>query len=142
MASYASLLDGTFRVVEIDPNGRKFDKVSRLHLREVGDPSERVEMIMDIHAELFKVRPNTELSINLLLDSTPVEYIESDQPSILQDYDYVMYGTCFKFATDKDNDNLLTVLISCGGLIVTIKGNKAKLPNFTLDSRIYVMLRV
>ena len=58
--------------------------------------------------------------------------------NLIDEYDYVMHGKIFE---DKVEGDKLTVFISFGGLLMSIKGNSQNLKSLEMDSRIYLCLK-
>ncbi|KAL0019043.1 hypothetical protein WJX77_008937 [Trebouxia sp. C0004] len=99
-----------FEVLEKDPDGKRFDKVSRI--RAHSDMYE-MDLLLDINSDLYPVDVADKFSLAL---STTLHRNNEDFPdyydkdlatqhgkgTLLDDYDYVMHGKVFKF---KDNHN-------------------------------------
>mmetsp|Transcript_25299 Transcript_25299/g.17883 ORF Transcript_25299/g.17883 Transcript_25299/m.17883 type:complete len:101 (-) Transcript_25299:85-387(-) len=64
----------------------------------------------------------------------------SGMGSLLEQYEYVMHGKIFKYQHDENKD-VITVFMSFGGLLMSIKGEFKSLKNLEIDSRIYLLLR-
>jgi DNA-directed RNA polymerases I, II, and III subunit RPABC3 len=103
MSTSTALLEDTFEIIEVDPDGKKFDKVSRLVCR---GESYDMDLVLDVHSDLFKVRPQDKFKMmiasTLRLDGAPEsdEYEDLRGPSLLEKYQYVMYGQVFRFEHD------------------------------------------
>ncbi|GIL58720.1 hypothetical protein Vafri_13723 [Volvox africanus] len=140
------LFEDVFDVVDKDPDGKKFDSVSRFICHS--DLYE-MDLHIDLNTELFPLQRNDKFSLvlawTLNLDATPgSEKYDAEFPAIsgrrtlMDNYDYVMYGKVFKY---KDNNMKVEVYISFGGLLMKLAGDPAKLEPIEVDSNIYLLLK-
>ncbi|GIL83442.1 hypothetical protein Vretimale_11194 [Volvox reticuliferus] len=140
------LFEDVFDVVDKDPDGKKFDSVSRFVCHS--DLYE-MDLQIDLNTELFPLQRNDKFSLvlawTLNLDATPgSEKYDADFPAIsgrrtlMDNYDYVMYGKVFKY---KDNNMKVEVYISFGGLLMKLAGDPVKLEPIEVDSNIYLLLK-
>lgn len=96
------LLDDLFTVTAVDPEGKKFDRVSRL--KATGE-NLSIDLVLDVNSEIYPVtlgdRLNIALSKTLNLDGSPSDEgswrPDATGPSLADKYEYVMYGKLFKF---------------------------------------------
>ncbi|GFR42102.1 hypothetical protein Agub_g2944 [Astrephomene gubernaculifera] len=140
------LFEDVFDVRDKDPDGKKFDNVSRFVCRS--DLYE-MELHIDINTELFPLQRNDKFSLvlawTLNLDATPgSEKYDAEFPAIsgrrtlMDNYDYVMYGKVFKY---KDNNTKVEVFISFGGLLMKLAGDPTKLEPIEVDNNVYLLLK-
>ncbi|GLC37441.1 hypothetical protein PLESTB_001585400 [Pleodorina starrii] len=140
------LFEDVFDVVDKDPDGKKFDSVSRFVCHS--DLYE-MDLHIDLNTELFPLQRNDKFSLvlawTLNLDATPgSEKYDAEFPAIsgrrtlMDNYDYVMYGKVFKY---KDNNMKVEVYISFGGLLMKLAGDPAKLEPIEVDSNVYLLLK-
>jgi DNA-directed RNA polymerase I, II, and III subunit RPABC3 len=117
------IFEDIFLVQDIDKDGKKFDRVSRLFCRS---ETYEMELILDINTEIYPMEPGQKFTMALArtlnLDGTPDEggmlrcflsrfprpilkslsvYDQSDKRTIADDYSYVMYGKVFKYTHEK-----------------------------------------
>lgn len=59
--------------------------------------------------------------------------------SLADDYDYVMFGTVYKFEESQDNDKM-AVYISFGGLLMRLEGGYRSLSNLKQENA-YILIR-
>ena len=119
------LFQDSFKITAVDPDGKKFDRVSRLICH--GDTF-GMKLTIDVHSELFRCK--TEDKIVMTLNSTirpdgepGADYYEPPTgPTLLDDYDYAMHGQVFHFE-DKEENNV-AVYVSYGGLLMRLEGNR------------------
>jgi DNA-directed RNA polymerase I, II, and III subunit RPABC3 len=90
-------------------------------------------LVLDLHGELFMI--NEDDTLDLVLASSTDE-------KLMKKYDYVMFGRVFKFETSTIKDEEMTsVLISYGGLIMRLTASPQQLKPIEPDSDVYLLLR-
>lgn len=142
------LFEDVFDVLDKDPDGKKFDSVSRFVCHS--DLYE-MDLHIDINTDLFPLQRNDKFSLvlawTLNLDATPgSDKYDAEFPTIsgrrtlMDNYDYVMYGKVFKY---KETANQLKVelLVSFGGLLMKLSGDPAKLEAIEVDHNVYLLLK-
>ncbi|GME86672.1 unnamed protein product [Ambrosiozyma monospora] len=143
-----TLFDDVFNVQSVD--SARYDKVSRIIASSTS--SQDTKLTLDINTELFPVSTSDTLTITLaktlsLDDSTAEEFLSSNgswrppkpnQRSLMDEYDYVMYGTVYKFEEGK-NDKI-SVYVSFGGLLMCLEGNYRSLSNLKQEN-LYILIR-
>ncbi|KAF0974469.1 hypothetical protein FDP41_006501 [Naegleria fowleri] len=140
-----ALEDKFFEVKRIDPEGKKFDKVSRLYC----ESEDEMELVIDINTDIFPVDFGDKLTLSLATSlevsggaasaatkkssehgassaaKKTKDYFDpslgtEDKPSLMDQYDYVMYGRVYKYQP-KDNFekekletfNILNLILIC-----------------------------
>ena len=95
------LLDDVFEIGAVDPDGKKFDKVSRIQAKS---DNYNMQLLLDINIELYPVRTGMKFTLVLTkyiafdTSGAPVEAEHAwRMPSLADKYEYVMYGRVFKF---------------------------------------------
>lgn len=78
----------------------------------------------------------------LALDGSPDSgaFDQSGNPSLLDQYDYVMYGKLYKWS-QAEPKKPVEVYVSFGGLLMRLRGDPNHLSKLQVDSRIYLLLR-
>ncbi|KAK5583147.1 hypothetical protein RB653_004737 [Dictyostelium firmibasis] len=136
------LFEDTFEVKEIDPDGKKFDRVSRFVCY-----SENYEMDLQIDIathiyplghERFKMVLASSLNLDGSSDNSGLH--DTNKPSLADKYDYVMYGKIFKYQKENSSSKV-SVFASFGGLLVLLQGDPRYLPGIELDARIYLLIK-
>ena len=61
------------------------------------------------------------------------------QPTLLDRYDYGMYGKVFQY--DHEGGNMVAIYASFGGLLMCLRGEQRHLHMIHNDTRIYCLLR-
>eukprot|EP01133_Synstelium_polycarpum_P017260 gene17260-20569_t len=136
----STLFEDTFEVKEIDPDGKKFDRVSRfLCYSESYEMDLHIDIATHIYPmghEKFKLVLAQSLSLDGSLDSG----YDSGKPSLADKYDYVMYGKIFKYQKDNSSSKV-AIFASFGGLLMLLQGDPRYLPGLELDARIYLLIK-
>ncbi|KAI9261161.1 RNA polymerase [Sporodiniella umbellata] len=154
MSTENTLFQDIFDIREIDPEGKRFDRVSRLVAR-----SENYEMdlTMDFNSEIYPLKIGEKFSLvlasSLSLEATSstggVEKRESwreRQPGerdLSDEYEYVMFGKVYKFEDSNKGavGQQVSVYISFGGLLTSLEGDYRHLQNLTVGENIYLLIR-
>ena len=108
--------------------------------------SYEMDMVLDVNTEVYPVREgdrfNCAIASTLSLDGKPDsgEYDPSGAPSLLDRFEYAMYGRFFKFEQSATDDRS-TIFISFGGLLMALTGDQRHLANLKPDSKLYLLMR-
>lgn len=134
-----------FSVESIDKG--RYNKVSRITGQSSSSPE--IKITLDINSELFPVKDNDSLTISLASslgnESSMLTSNGSWRPpkqgdrSLADDYDYVMYGTVYKFEESNSTDKM-AVYISFGGLLMCLEGGYRSLSNLKQENA-YILIR-
>ncbi|GAA0143510.1 DNA-directed RNA polymerase [Lithospermum erythrorhizon] len=139
------LFEDIFHVDQLDPDGRKFDKVTRIEAR-----SDQFDMLMhlDINNEIYPMRVGDKFTMALAptlnLDGTPDSgyYTPGARRSLAEDYDYVMHGKLYRVSEDIKSMPVKTDLyVSFGGLLMMLKGDRSVAAKFELDQKLFILIR-
>ncbi|OWM74851.1 DNA-directed RNA polymerases II, IV and V subunit 8B-like [Punica granatum] len=147
------LLEDVFRVEKLDPDGKKFDKVTRIEAR-----SERFDMFMhlDINSEIYSMAAGEKftmaLATTLNLDGTPDSgyYTPGQRKSIADKYEYIMHGKLYKISEEdpvkaaakgSGRGVKAEIYVSYGGLLMMLRGDPSNLHKFDLDQRLFLCIR-
>lgn len=68
----------------------------------------------------------------------------SRKESLLDAYEYVMYGLVYKYQSETGNKDAgvkVSVFVSFGGLLMKLTGDPAKLNVLEVDSKVYLLMR-
>ncbi|GMM37572.1 DNA-directed RNA polymerase core subunit [Saccharomycopsis crataegensis] len=138
-----TLFDDIFVITEID--NANYDKVSRVTARSKS--SQEIQLTIDINHDLFPIEMNETLTVALtasLTESSETGESVSWRPpragehSLADDYDYVMYGTVYKFNEGKDDK--ISVFVSFGGLLMCLEGPYRSLSSLKQE-HVYILIR-
>jgi len=142
MADSSTLFEDTFEVAKLNPDGKKFDRVSRIVAR--GETYE-VDLTLDVATEVYPLRVGDKFTLvlasTLRLDGKPDEdtFNQDGKPTLLDQFEYGMCGRTFKF--DHVRDNVVSVIASFGGLLMQLQGEQRHLIRVRMDQRVYCLLR-
>lgn len=140
------LLDDIFEITAVDPDGKKFDKVSRIQAR-----SDNYDMLvlLDVNFELYPLQKGQKFTLvltkSITLDSTgaPMDADEAWRPSagptLADKYEYVMYGRVFKF--EDISSSKMAAYVSYGGLLMRLEADPRHFIDITIGSNIYLLMR-
>ncbi|XP_021648665.1 DNA-directed RNA polymerases II, IV and V subunit 8B [Hevea brasiliensis] len=135
-------MEDIFVVEAID---KRFDKVSRIEGR-----SERLEMFMqlDVNTEIYPIKKEEKYALlitpTLHTDGTGDTgyYGQGKQGSIADKYEYIMYGKLYKIQEEGSGADIKAeLLISFGGLLMSLKGNPDYIAEFQLDQKYFLCMR-
>lgn len=145
----AQILEDIFEVLEKDPDGKKFDKVSRIKCRS--DLYE-MDMILDVNVDIYPIDVSEKLVVvlanTLNLDGTPGpatfdgSLATSSRPTLMDKFEYVMHGKVFKYKDNSSTGQLKAdVYVSFGGLLMQLTGDPKRLEELDIDQNIYLLIR-
>ena len=138
----AVLFEDTFEVAKLNPDGKKFDRVSRVVAR--GETYE-VDLTLDVASEVYPLKLGDKFTLvlasTLRLDGKPDEdtFNQDGKPTLLDQFEYGMCGRTFKF--DHVRDNVVSVIASFGGLLMQLQGEQRHIIRVRMDQRVYCLLR-
>lgn len=115
--------EDTFSVSTIDAEGKRFDKVSRATCQSLHDKT--CSLTFDYHNLLLP------LSVQ---DKIKVSFNTSDSNDTLGACDYATNNIIFKI----EQKDLLTVVLSAGGLLTSISLDKSKMANIVNGQNVYI----
>ncbi|XP_043693598.1 DNA-directed RNA polymerases II, IV and V subunit 8B-like [Telopea speciosissima] len=139
------LFEDIFTVTRLDPDGKKFDKVSRIEAR-----SEQFDMYMqlDVNTEIYPLHVGEKFTMvlanTLSLDGTPNTgyFTQGNRKSLADKFEYVMHGKLYKISEEGSGANVkVEMYVSYGGLLMMLKGDPSNAANFELDQRLFLLMR-
>jgi len=142
------LFEDIFDVKDIDPEGKKFDRVSRLHCES---ESFKMELILDINSWVYPMDLGDKFRLVLATTLREDGYAESNEwspldsgPSRADSFEYVMYGKIYRIEGDESSDattSRLSAYVSFGGLLMRLQGDANNLHGFEVDRHIYLLMK-
>ncbi|KAI5454432.1 DNA-directed RNA polymerases I, II, and III subunit RPABC3 [Naganishia albida] len=145
------LFTNVFTVTDIDKEGKKFDKVSRMTGYA---QNEAIEVHLDYACELYQFKTGAKAHIALArsLDTgvsgsadggreAKREMWRGGEQGLAEDYDYVMYGKIYKFDESRKGDSQTTAYLSFGGLLMAIRGSYRSLANLVIGENVYLLVK-
>lgn len=108
--SQGILFEDTFQVLNLDKDGKKFDRVSRLQARS---ESYNTHLTLDVNTQIYQIGGSDRFAFMLASTLNPDDMEEDNQdtkvwnPQVLEnsranDYDYVMHGKVYKAHEEGD----------------------------------------
>ncbi|KAI9081619.1 hypothetical protein K1719_036505 [Acacia pycnantha] len=131
------LFDDIFKVEEVDPDGKKYDKVSRIVAK-----SEKCDMYMllDVHTELYPLTKNERFL--MVLSPSLVLNTKDGKVSIQDKFEYIMHGRLYNITQEgSEDENEVEVYTSFGGLQMMLRGNSSHCLKFVMDQNMFLLLR-
>ncbi|CDW53945.1 RNA pol Rpb8 domain containing protein [Trichuris trichiura] len=148
------IFDDLFVVKEIDPDGKHFDRVSRLFC---DSESFKVSLILDVNTQLYPVKLDEKfrimLSSTLREDGFPEEdeYDPTFTCQRLENFEYIMYGKVYRIESDESAgtdslyydfvDAVVSIYASFGGLLMRLQGDANYMHGFEIDSNVYLLMK-
>ncbi|XP_024045476.1 DNA-directed RNA polymerases II, IV and V subunit 8B-like [Citrus clementina] len=138
-------MQDTFIVDKINPDGKKFDSVSRIEAE-----GESLEMLMtlDVNTDVYPIKKNEKhvvlLTSTLNKDGSAVGdyYTQTGRDSIADKFDYIMQGKIYRISEEGSGANVKAeIYVSFGGLLMLLKGNPSYVSEFDLDQRLFLCMR-
>lgn len=140
-----TLFDDIFNITEVD--SARYNKVSRI--LGTSTTTSDIKLTLDINSDLFPVKANDSITVSLASslsldgeDNTNINGSwrppKASDKSLADDYDYVMYGTVYKF--EETSDDKISVYVSFGGLLLCIEGGYRNLSNLKQEN-LYLLIR-
>jgi len=143
------LFEDIFDVKEIDPDGKMFMRTSRIH----GDSeSYKMDLILDIASMVYPMKAGEKfrlvLAESLNTDGVANEGGEMDEydprwemrSTRADDFEYVMYGKCYRIDDDESRTRL-SCYISYGGLLMRLQGDAQNLSPIKQDRWVYLLIK-
>ncbi|ORX56921.1 RNA polymerase, partial [Hesseltinella vesiculosa] len=146
------LFQDIFDIKDVNPNGKRFDRVSRVIARS---ENFEMELTLDINSELYPVdiadKVSFVLASTLSLDaSAGTDTRESwrerapGEHDLSDEYEYVMYGKVYRYedsAGASGNGQKVSVYASFGGLLMCLEGDYRHLQKINVGEHIYLLMR-
>ena len=139
--------EAMFETIDQDPDGKKFDRVSRFVCRST--PYGDSELTLDVNVDVYPIEIGAKftyvLASTLNTDGSPEDpttYDQSKKESLADEYEYVMHGKCYK-KTEEDDDaaEKTATYISFGGLLACVKTDAKAMSEVDVDDRLYCLMR-
>eukprot|EP00039_Didymoeca_costata_P003295 m.66675 g.66675 ORF g.66675 m.66675 type:complete len:134 (+) comp11823_c0_seq1:343-744(+) len=126
------LFSSFFSLVGRDPDGAKFDRLSRLVAVSKSKP--KYELLLDINVTLFPIEEGDDFELSLVNSLT-----DDDGADVSEGYSYVMHGKIYR--SEPVEGKFLAIYVSFGGLLMRIRGSAKELSSLHVDDYIYIMLK-
>lgn len=137
------IFDDIFKVQRVNPDGKKYDKVTRIEAR-----SEKCDMFMqlDVNTEIYPIDKEERFLVAL---STTLS-LEGGQKSLADKFEYIMHGKLYKISDEPGAKTLdgssgpgvtVDIYVSFGGLQLMLKGDPSHCGGFELDQKLFLLMR-
>ncbi|KAF3451021.1 hypothetical protein FNV43_RR07110 [Rhamnella rubrinervis] len=138
------LFEDIFKIERLNPDGKKFDKVTRIEAK-----SEKFDMFMhlDINTEIYPMKEREKfsmaLSSTLNEDGTPDTgyYTQPNRKTLADNYEYVMQGKLFRISEGSGHGGRAEIDASFGGLLMMLRGDPSHFKKYELDQRLFLLIR-
>ncbi|CAN4110507.1 unnamed protein product [Withania somnifera] len=135
--------DEIIKVVKVDADGKKYDKVSPIEA-ESSDGGASIQL--DINSELYPMKRKElyrmVISTTLHMDGSTVTSYPPEGKSLADKFEYIVHGLVYKVSMDgSGTDKKVVVYVSFGGLQLMLKSYPLKMQKFKLDQRLFLLLR-
>ncbi|KAJ2775540.1 DNA-directed RNA polymerases I, II, and III subunit RPABC3 [Coemansia linderi] len=146
------LFSDTFDIKDIDKDGKKFDRVSRIDARS---QTHDMSLILDINSELCKLDAGDKFKLTLasslsLSDAKEPAafgkgeanwraYVNGEERSLADDYEYVMFGRVYRY--DDASGTKVSAFVSFGGLLACLEGDIRHLQSFVVGDSVYLLMK-
>ncbi|CAK7339820.1 unnamed protein product [Dovyalis caffra] len=134
-----------FVIEKLNPDGKKYDKVSRVVARS---EKEDLYMLLDVHTEIYPIEEKSRylvlLTETLNIDGTLISPHDAqvNKPSKEDKFEYVTHGKLYKIEKEGSGaDFKLEIYISFGGLQLLLRGSPSSLSRFQLDKNYFMLMR-
>jgi DNA-directed RNA polymerases I, II, and III subunit RPABC3 len=142
-----TLFEDIFETTALNPDGYKFERVNRL--QAIGTTFE-CDLLLDINCEIYNIKENDKFTLvlasTLHLDGSPADHFSyvpnantNTEPSLADNYEYVMHGRVFDMKYNKDGT--VVIAFSYGGLLMRLSGDQRHLTNILPDMRLYLLMK-
>lgn len=138
-----TLFEDIFEITALNPDGYKFDRVNRI--QGTGTTFE-CDLLLDINCDIYSLKDNDKFTLvlasTLHLDGSPADhfsYTTSSEPTLADNYEYVMHGRVFDREYKKDGS--ISISISFGGLLMRLQGDQRHLASIKPDQRLYLLMK-
>ncbi|KAF1743285.1 hypothetical protein MXB_1617 [Myxobolus squamalis] len=140
------LFEDIFVIKDIDIDGKKFERVSRIFC---DSESLKMNLILDINCEIYPMHSGEKfrlaLTSTLNEDGSPTpDFYDrlAKPPAFVDHFDYVMYGKVYRIEEAvRQQENITSVYTSFGGLLMNLKGEPSSLSNIELDKNMYLLVK-
>ncbi|KAM7512251.1 hypothetical protein LguiB_011126 [Lonicera macranthoides] len=130
--------DDTIKVDRLDPDGKKYDKVSRI---QAWSEEYDMHVLLDVNTELYPTCVGDKFRM-VLSQSLNLDGSEGKQKSLADKFEYVMHGLLYKISEDTSGASMEVVIcVSFGGLQLMLKGVPSRMGKFKVDQRLFLLMR-
>ncbi|XP_027347619.1 DNA-directed RNA polymerases II, IV and V subunit 8B-like isoform X2 [Abrus precatorius] len=122
------LFDEIFKVEDVDPDGKKYDKVSRIVARS---EKRDMYMLLDVNTEIYPMRKNERFL--MALSPSLVLKTKDGLVSIQDKFEYIMHGRLYNITNEGSSKSQLEVYVNISHLLLHF----VLMRSITWDSRMF-----
>ncbi|KAI6186845.1 DNA-directed RNA polymerases I, II, and III subunit RPABC3 [Aphelenchoides besseyi] len=142
----ALIFDDMFLVKDIDPDGKKFDRVSRLFCNS---ENFKTEVILDVNTQLYPMNIGEKFRLALAFTlrddglADEGEYDQNGQSALMKIFQYIMYGRIYRVEGEESGNEAskMSVYVSFGGLLMRMQGEASVLSGLEVDRNLYLLIK-
>jgi len=141
-----SLFEDIFEINSLNPDGKKkFENVNRIN---ASGTTFECDLLLDINCQIYSLKDGEKMTLvlasTLNLDGSPDDHNSyapsvDGEPTLADDYEYVMHGRVFSVNYEKDGN--LVIAASFGGMLMRLTGDQRHLGSILPDMRLYVLIK-
>lgn len=149
------LIEDTFKVVSVNADGRKYQRVSRIECRSMsssgsgGSGEDPLKITVDINTDVYPVdvgqivtlAMSTTLNLSGETERDAYDHSVYQRDTVMSNFEYVMFGKVFKCNTDDLNAEKSEVLVSFGGLLMKVEGTSSAIRSLKFNQNYYFMMK-
>merc|ERR1712098_622030 len=114
-----NLYTNLFKCVAKDPDGRSYQKVSRVILEGILHPD---ELWIDINSDILGIKNGDLVTASFFISTSPIDIQKKSIKELSNNFDCLMLGKVFNIDSSVDHSiNYFTIYISCGGLLAKLR---------------------
>ena len=140
-----TIFQDRFKVTAVNPDGKMYQRLSRIVCKSEGD----VTITVDINSDIYQVGADQHLSIALAKtihldgseDDGQYDHGVFKQATLMDSFEYVMHGLVFECNSDEKDAETLRALISFGGLLMKIEGKTEALRDLQYNKHYYLLIK-
>ncbi|KAL1927362.1 hypothetical protein VTP01DRAFT_3991 [Rhizomucor pusillus] len=158
------LFQDNLNITDIDPEGKRFDRVSRLVARSTNYD---LDIILDFNSEIYPLQAGEKIFFVLAssLSLEPEKKKEKNpndkkervswrerapgERDISDEFEYVMYGKVYRYDDSTTgagtaavaSGQKVSVNISFGGMLCSMEGDYRPLQNLVVGDNVYLLIR-
>lgn len=139
------LFEDNFEIREKDPDGKKFDKVSRFVCEsELYD----MKLVIDINIDIYPLNVGEHFALVLAssLNLQPKHKLglgDTQTGTLMDQFEYVMHGRIFQVEEGAESTKNLEqkLYVSFGGLLLQLAGDPKPLEKCKQDTDVFLLVR-
>ncbi|KAH7522654.1 DNA-directed RNA polymerases II and V subunit 8A [Ziziphus jujuba] len=139
------LFDDIFTIEILNPNGEKFDKVTRIAAQS---EKHGILMNLDVNTEIYPMKKKEKFlmvlspTLNWNEAFSSSDDTQGEQKSLADKFEYVMHGLVYKISEEGSGSDVKAgIYASFGGLQMWLKGDPIHCTKFKVDQKLFLLIR-